>query len=85
MLTIILACILIVPREPPPKVDFVSAFNAGYDARWRDGKPQSANPHVLHTEARKWWDDGWTWRGWMPDWREFIPGKPEIQLAKDGL
>lgn len=66
---LIISTFLFITRELPRKVDFASAFNAGYDARWRDGLPRTANPHSVRSEAREWWDDGWKYKGWMPDWR----------------
>lgn len=56
----------------------VRAWTAGYNARYKHHLPRSANPYPIPlVKDREWWDDGWSWKGWMPDWREFIPNKQE--------
>lgn len=49
----------------------ITAFNAGYDARYKHDLPQTANPYPIPLKRdRDLWNTGWGWRGWMPDWRE---------------
>lgn len=43
------------------------AFNAGYEARYVQRLPRSANPYPIPLlRDREWWDVGWSYRGWMP-------------------
>jgi len=37
----------------------VTAYQAGFRARHREGLPVTNNPYAKHTAAYRWWNLGW--------------------------
>lgn len=61
---------LAYPHYPTGTAAQIEVWNAGYEARWTEGKARTANPYLRGTWQRETWDDSWGSEGWMPDLRE---------------